>query len=114
MDAFNQTKQTVIAGSVDRAHTALSRMKGLLGKKAMDQNYGLWISPGNSIHTFFMQFPIDVVFLSKSNHVVKLVPAVQPYRLSKIVWAARSVLELAVGAIQNSGTQVGDQVVFRS
>lgn len=114
MSAYNQTRNSIIASSVDQANTILSRMKGLLCRKGIDQNYGLWITPGNSIHTFFMNFPIDVVFLSKSNQVVKLLQDYPPYRLSKIIWNARSVLELAPGAIQKSGTKVGDQVEFRS
>jgi uncharacterized membrane protein (UPF0127 family) len=114
MNAYNQTRQSVIASRVDKADNAFSRMRGLLGKKSIDRDYGLWITPGNSIHTFFMNFSIDVVFLSKSNQVVKLLQDIQPYRLSKIVWAARSILELSSGAIQKSGTQVGDQVEFRS
>jgi len=114
MNAYNQTRRCVIAANVDKADTALSRMKGLLGRKSIDRDYGLWIAPGNSIHTFFMKFPIDVVFLSKSNQVLKLLQDIKPNRLSSIVWGARSILELSSGAILQSGTQVGDQVEFRS
>ncbi len=114
MNAFNQNRQTIIANKVERAHTSFKRMKGLLGKTEMEKSYGLWISPCKSIHTFFMQFPIDVIFLSPDNQVVKLVHSIQPFRLSSWVGSAKSVLELASGAIEESGTQVGDQVIFRA
>ena len=114
MNAYNQTRNNMIASHVDLAHTSATRMKGLLGKTSMEQNYGLWISPCRSIHTFFMKFPIDVIFLSSSNQVVKLINNMKPFRLSPIVFSAKSVLELSTGAIEKSGTQIGDQVVFRS
>ena len=114
MHAFNETRQTVIASSVDQANTALSRMKGLLGKPSMGENNGLLITPGKSIHTFFMKFPIDVMFLSPSNQVIKLINAMGPFRLSPLVPSAKSVLELSTGTIEKSGTQIGDQVIFRT
>ncbi len=115
MSAFNQTRNTVIASQVEKADTALLRMKGLLGKKEMQKDYGLWIpSSGSMIHTFFMHFPIDVIFLSKTNQVVKLIPNMVPSRLSPWVCSAKSVLELSAGTIEKNGTQVGDQVVFQS
>lgn len=114
MNAFNQTRTTIIANRVERAHTSLKRMKGLLGKTSMEKDYGLWISPCKSIHTFFMNFPIDVIFLSPNNQVVNLIHSIKPFRLSKWVGSAKSVLELSSGAIEESGTQIGDQVIFRT
>jgi uncharacterized membrane protein (UPF0127 family) len=114
MNAYNQTRQTSIVGNVEKAASTLRRMKGLLGKKSMPENYGLWITPCQSIHTFFMRFPIDVIFLSPDLHVVKIFPSIEPFRLSSWVHSAQSALELASGTIANSGTQVGDQVEFRS
>lgn len=114
MNAYNQTRQTRIAGNVEKAHSTLRRMKGLLGKKAMPENYGLWIKPCQSIHTFFMKFPIDVIFLSSDLHVVEIAPSIKPFRLSSWVHSAQSVLELASGSIANSGTQIGDKVEFRT
>jgi uncharacterized membrane protein (UPF0127 family) len=113
MQAFNQTRQTVIANHVEKAHSMFSRMRGLLGKKSMPADFGMWISPCSSIHTFFMKFSIDVVFLSSDHHVVKVLHSFAPFRLSSWVHSSQSVLELADGVLQQSGTQVGDQVVFR-
>lgn len=113
MDAFNQSKSVVIASNVERATSTLARMKGLLGKKSMDRGYGLWIVPCKSIHTFFMKFPIDVLFLSPTNRVVKLMESVQPFRISSWVSSAQSVLELEAHTIQNTNIAVGDQVIFR-
>lgn len=114
ISAFNETQRSLIATHVEKADTVMSRIKGLLGKKTMPRDYGLWISPCKSIHTFFMRFPIDVIFLSSDHHVVKIIPSIAPFRMSSLVISAQSVLELAAGSVQNSGTQVGDQVVFRS
>ncbi|MCC7460000.1 MAG: DUF192 domain-containing protein [Proteobacteria bacterium] len=114
MQAFNQTRQTLIASDVQKAHSMLKRMKGLLGKKHMPENFGMWISPCSSIHTFFMKFSIDVVFLSPDHQVVKVLHSFAPFRLSSWVNSSQSVLELAGGVLQKTGTQVGDQVVFRS
>ncbi len=114
MSAYNQTQNTVIADHVEPAHTVLRRMKGLLGKKSMPNNFGLWIKPCSSIHTFFMKFPIDVLFLSSTYHVVGELKAFRPFRLSSWMHSAQSVLELSQGAIDQSKTKIGDQIVFKS
>ena len=112
MQAYNQTRQTTIAHQVQKAHTLFSRMRGLLGKKSMPEGFGMWISPCSSIHTFFMKFSIDVAFLSSDQHVVKVLHSFKPFRLSSWEHSSQSVLELASGTLEQSGTQVGDRVVF--
>ena len=112
MKAFNQTKNEIIATHVDKASTILQRMIGLLGRNEIKPGYGLWIDPCRSIHTFFMQFTIDVVFLSPSLEVVKVISEMKPFRVSPIVATSKSVLELPAHTLKNSNTSIGDQFLF--
>jgi len=68
------------------------------------------IRPCQAIHTFLMTFPIDVIFADRHDRVVYLVKAMSPNRLSPPVLGARYVIELPVGAIEASGTELGDQL----
>ena len=77
----------------------------------MPEGSALIIAPSNAIHTFFMRFPIDVAFVSKSGHVVKVRSAVPPWRM---VAALRgyAVIELPAGSLERSDTKVGDVLVI--
>jgi uncharacterized membrane protein (UPF0127 family) len=94
-----------------------SRGKGLLGRSSLDPDEGLWIVlgaglwlvPCPTIHTFFMKFPIDVVFLDGSKKVVKVIENMKPWRLSAWVPSAASVLELS-GGVLNGSVAVGDSL----
>lgn len=70
------------------------------------------IQPCNSIHTFFMRIPIDVLFLDADGVIIKQLPALPPWRASAVYLKARSVLELPAGTLQASGTQEGDRLAF--
>jgi uncharacterized protein len=91
------------------ADRMLSRMKGLLGKRGLAAGEGLLIEPAPSIHTWFMRFPIDVVFLASNGDVLKVAPHVRPWRM-RSCRRARSVLELAAGEAQVRGVNVGDRI----
>jgi uncharacterized membrane protein (UPF0127 family) len=105
--AFNRTRGAVVAERVSAAQDAASRSRGLLGRDSMDPEEGLWIVPCPMIHTFFMRFPIDVIFLSRDRRVVRVIENIKPWRLSPWVFSAHSVLELAGGILQGS-VAVGD------
>lgn len=113
MNAYNHTKRIVIAKRVERAHSILTRMKGLLGRAEMEKDFALWLSPAKSIHTFFMKFPIDVIFLSSTNQVVKVLKSVKPFRAPSFVLSSSSILELSENTIEETKTEVGDQIIFR-
>jgi uncharacterized membrane protein (UPF0127 family) len=87
----------------------LPRMKGLLGKRELATGEGLLIQPAPSIHTFFMRFPIDVVFLAKNGKVMKVAANVGAWRMRSCRHAF-AVLELAAGEAERRGITVGDQV----
>jgi uncharacterized membrane protein (UPF0127 family) len=91
------------------ADRMLPRMKGLLGKRGLSAGEGLLIQPAPSIHTFFMRFPIDVVFLTKNGDVLKVAPNVGPWRM-RSCRRAFAVLELAAGEAERRGITVGDHI----
>ena len=107
MIARNRTKGRPLASRVVRADTAAARSKGLLGRDGMDREEGLWIVPCPMIHTFFMRFPIDAVFLDRGMRAVRVLEKLKPWRVSPWVLSAHSVLELAGGAL-GGAVEVGD------
>jgi uncharacterized membrane protein (UPF0127 family) len=93
------------------ALSPLARMKGLLGRSSLDADEGLWIQPTNSIHMWFMRFPIDVVYAAGDGTVLKLVEGIRPWRMS-YCRGAKVALELAPGAVARSGVHVGDHLAI--
>ena len=94
---------------VQRTETMFERMRGLLGSAVLKPNTGLWISSCNSIHSFFMSFSIDVLYLDKNNTVVRVIEDMQPWRVNAC-WPARSVIEFRQGQVAALGIQTGDTV----
>ena len=107
----NLTRHTVLATCLEVANSASRRSKGLLGRARLSPGEGLWILPCEAVHTFFMQFPIDLVYLDRKNRIRKLSGEVPPWRLSACL-SAHSVLELVPGTIRNTQTQPGDLLEF--
>ena len=107
----NITRGVVLADSADLADTSAKRRTGLLKHTELKQGKGLWIVPCESVHTFFMKFPIDLVYLDKRRKVRKVRNAVPPWRLSAC-FAAHSVLELPAGTAAETGTRVGDELAI--
>lgn len=87
---------------------------GLLGTSGLDPGDGLFIERSPSIHMFFMRYAIDALFVSKAGRVTKIAANLKPWRV--VWWApgARDCLELPVGAVTASGTQVGDELVLEN
>ena len=108
----NTTRNTVVAEDASVADTYFSRLRGLLGEKKLPQGNALVITPCNSIHTFFMQFPIDALFLDKEHKVVKMLEKVVPFRVSGIYFKADIVIELPQGAVARSLTHLADTISF--
>lgn len=109
MILWNLTRQCCVADRVATADTSAARMRGLLGRSSLDPGEGLWIVPCESVHTFFMRFAIDLVYLDRDLRVRKIRSAVPPWRAS-VCWSAHSVVELASGAAAHSGLCKGDQL----
>ena len=87
-----------------------ARMRGLLGRPELPSDQGILLRPAGSVHTFFMRFPIDVVFLDREEVVVGIEPSLQPWRTAGLR-GARAVVELAAGECERRGVQVGDRLV---
>jgi uncharacterized membrane protein (UPF0127 family) len=107
----NQTRNADLGHSVDVADTSATRRAGLLGRKRLEPGEGLWISPCESVHTLFMKFPIDLVYIDKSRKVRKVRHAVPPWRLSMCL-TAHSILEVPAGTAKQTGTVAGDVLVI--
>ncbi len=112
MKISNASKNTVLADNCSVADNFASRFIGLMGRKELSSGKGLLIVPCNSIHMFFMRFPIDAVFLDKNNRVVHICESIKPWRISKIVGTAHSVLELPAGTALKTSTEVEDNLLF--
>ena len=110
--AVNRTRSICLAENVRVARTHWSRWRGLIGtaKSAFRPGQALWIVPCHGVHTLAMHYPLDVIYLDRSGHVVDLQTGVKPWRLAPIHMRAASVLELPSGVIEGSGTVIGDQI----
>jgi len=106
---INRTRGCVLGDAIDRADTGQTRRVGLLNRSGLQKGEGLWIVPTEAIHTFFMRFAIDVLFLDKKKRVVKAVPRMGAWRMA-FSWRGRTVVELPSGVIEETGTQVGDEL----
>lgn len=110
---FNQTKQTPVVLNLELADTFFTRFKGLMGRPPIADTAGLWITPCSDIHSCFMRFEFDAVFLDKNGTVLHLIEKMRPWRMSKWVKGAAGVLELNGGVIAKTGMQLGDHLVFQ-
>lgn len=99
----------IVASHVELAVDSESRRRGLLGRDTLDEGAALIIAPCSSIHTFFMRFAIDVIFVARDGRVLKTYTAVGPRRIA-FRFGAFAVVELAAGAIARPQAKPGDTV----
>ena len=104
----NRTRDTVVAEMAGLADGYFTRLRGLIGRRGLRLGEGLVIRPCSSIHTFFMSFPIEVLFVDEGNRVVLATQPIAPWRIAPIVPSARYVVELPAGAVSASQTMHGD------
>lgn len=107
LEVRNLTRGTILATELEVAGSGGTRRKGLLGRDGLAPGEGLWIVPCESVHTFFMRFPIDLVYLDRKHRVRKVRHTVGAWRLSACL-TAHSILELPAGTAKASQTQRGD------
>jgi uncharacterized membrane protein (UPF0127 family) len=105
---WNITRDRCLARRAVEATGFWDRGKGLLGTAALAEGAGLWIEPCNSVHTWFMRYPIDVVFTAADGRVVAVRERLAPWRLTWPAWGARAALELPAGAAAD--TRPGDEL----
>ncbi len=94
------------------AETGLTRIVGLLGERGLQPGDGLLIVPSQSIHTWGMQFPIDIAVLDGKWKVIATRRDMQPFRMTRMFWKAAAVLELPSGKLDSTSTSVGDTIEF--
>ena len=114
MRISNITRGTELASEAHTARGYWSRLVGLLGRASLPPGEALVLERCNSIHTAFMRFPIDVVYVDRSGRVRKVVSGLKPFRVSGVFRGACSVIELPAGTIASTGTEVGDELILES
>ena len=106
---INTSKDYILGDKITEAKSVVSRIKGLIGRKEIVAETGLLIPKCGSIHTFFMSMAIDVIFLDIELRIIKLVKRLETNKLCSC-WNAAYVLELPVGTVDKSGSEIGDRV----
>ncbi|OCA84549.1 hypothetical protein A8F94_16505 [Bacillus sp. FJAT-27225] len=112
MKVVNLSNGTEIADNIENADSFFRRLKGLMFTKSLPAGHGLLIKPCQSIHTFFMNYPIDVVYLDGNNEIVALDQSMKPSKVGKVYRKASSVLELPDGTIRDTELKVGNHLSF--
>ena len=110
MVILNLTRQSVPARNARYASSFGARLSGLIGKRFSPAMDGMVFDRCNAIHTFFMRYPIDVVFADEKYRVLKTVPAFPPWRPFLACKKAFYVIELPAGTLGSTATAVGDQL----
>ncbi|SFE45791.1 DUF192 domain-containing protein [Trichococcus pasteurii] len=106
---INAITGEVILEDLQTADTFYDRFRGLMGRPSIPENTGLMIKPCNSVHCFFMKFPIDVIFLDKEDRVVHIAGNMKPGTISPIVKRAKYVVE--ANAMKFTGdVMIGDKL----
>jgi uncharacterized membrane protein (UPF0127 family) len=107
-----EKNEQVLLHNVRSASTFFGRLFGLMMKKNLGVDDGIYLSPCNQIHTFMMRFRIDAIFLSSENEVLHIENSMKPCKISRLVRGAAGVLETASGFASNVDIRVGDKVSF--
>lgn len=112
MRIANVTRNTVLAERASCAAGFFGRLVGLLDRAGLKKGEGLILDPSNSIHSFFMRFSFDAVFVNKERRIVGLLRSFKPFRVSPVFFASRMTLELPSGTINASATEIGDEILI--
>lgn len=120
MGLMNVTKNIQVVPEVKRGNTFIERYIhraiGLMGKKEIKDGQALWLTPsvipgsGNSIHTFFMRFSIDAIFVNPELKVVAVYEDLKPWKVTPPAWGANSVFEMKAGTLKHARVEVGDHL----
>jgi uncharacterized membrane protein (UPF0127 family) len=117
-------KQPVQVENVTRGQTLVSMgrvadnpwtgFRGLMGSPPLTRGEGLLIVPCSSIHTHFMRFPIDVLYVDRDMQVIAILHSIRPWRFGQIHPRSRFVVELPAGTAEKTNTQVGDRLEVKN
>jgi uncharacterized protein len=112
--ARNVDTGAVVADRVGVAATRAARAVGLLNRDGLGAGEGLWIVPSRGVHTCWMRFAIDVIALDEQGVVIDRVVNLKPWRVRLPRRGTAGVLELPVGTLDRSGTQIGHRIEFQA
>ncbi|MEX1029876.1 MAG: DUF192 domain-containing protein [Paenibacillaceae bacterium] len=110
---INKETGKVLANDVCMARTFWSRFRGLMFTSVFRPGTALHIQPCRSIHTFFMRYPIDVLYLDSNLKVIAVEENVKPGKFGRIHRKASSVVELPIGVVSETETEIGQEVQFQ-
>ena len=110
--ARNVTRRTVLAERVAIAESLLARTRGLLGTRTLPRSEALLLRPCRQVHSFFMKYALDLVFVDRSGRVLLTRENFRTNRVSPLVVRAAAVLELAAGSLTDTPTEAGDVLSF--
>lgn len=102
MRILHSESKQVIASKVVASSTFYSRAMGLMFMSKMDGFDGMLFEPGNSMHTCFMKFPIDIIFLNRKNEIVAIKKSMKPWRMTRIYFSSVKAIELKGGTLDSS------------
>ena len=103
-----------IGNNIKIADNFFTRFKGLMFKKELNVNEGLIINPCNSIHMFFMNFPLDILFVNENNEVVEILENIKPWRVSKLYFNAEYVVELPINTVKSKNIQKNQKIFIKT
>ena len=106
--ARNATRGTILADHVTLAESLFARARGLLGTRTLPHRKALLLRPCRQVHSFFMRYPLDLVFVNDHDRVVMTRARFPANRISPLVLAARAVLELPAGTLAETPAEPGD------
>ena len=110
----NIDRSTTLATRAKLASSYTARFFGLMGRKRVEDGGGLLLTKTASIHSFFMRFRFDAVFIDRENRVIKIVPAMRQWWIAFGGRGAKDVIELPAGVAERTGTQPGDVLTFEA
>jgi uncharacterized membrane protein (UPF0127 family) len=106
----NVTRNHILVSRGSVAANFWTRLKGLMGSSPLEKGEALLISPSNSVHTHFMRYALDILYINDNYQVVAMDEKMKPWRMGRIHRQARHVLELPAGLIETTQTSIGDQL----
>lgn len=109
----NERTGSIVATFVEVAADSKSRRRGLLGREGLAERHALVLAPCNAIHTCFMRFPIDVLFVARDGRVLKIVERIRAWRVAASL-RAFAAIELPAGTLRRGALMPGDRLVIGS
>jgi uncharacterized membrane protein (UPF0127 family) len=109
---YNQTRESFLSLGITAADTTASRLRGLIGRRSLKSDEGIWVVPSRGVHTIGVRVALDLIYLDQDHRVSHLLEHFPTFRIAPFRRQSASVLQLATHSIYSSQTQVGDQLLI--